>query len=80
VNIVLPNSNNNIISSTGRRRGGHYSVRRRIGWQSDISPYKRSTSVHPIMGSEQLGSSEYSDFQQQESGNCWGAESLDTRG
>jgi hypothetical protein len=34
-----------------------------FGWQSDLSPYKRSTSVHPIRGSEQLESSEHSDFQ-----------------
>jgi hypothetical protein len=28
------------------------------------------------MGPEKLASSEHSDFQQQESGNCWGTESL----
>jgi hypothetical protein len=33
------------------------------GWQSDLSPHKRSTSVHPVMGSEQLESSENSDSQ-----------------
>jgi hypothetical protein len=43
-----------------------------ISWQSDLSPHKCSTSVHPIRGSKQLESSEHSDFQQQESGNCWG--------
>jgi hypothetical protein len=41
-----------------------------IDWQSDISPHKRSTSVHPVMGSEQLESSEHSDSQQHESGCC----------
>jgi hypothetical protein len=34
-----------------------------IGWQSDLSPHKHSTSVHPIMGSEQLESSKHSDSQ-----------------
>jgi hypothetical protein len=33
-----------------------------IGWQSDLAPHKRSTSVHHVMGSEQLESSEHSDF------------------
>jgi hypothetical protein len=51
-----------------------------IGWQSDLSPHKCSTFVHPVMGSEQLESSEHSDFQQQESRNYWGAESLDAAG
>jgi hypothetical protein len=35
-----------------------------IGWQSDLAPHKHSTSVQPIMGSEQLESSEHSDSQQ----------------
>jgi hypothetical protein len=35
-----------------------------IGWQSDLSPQKRRTSIHPVMGSEQLESSKHSDFQQ----------------
>jgi hypothetical protein len=35
-----------------------------IGWQSDLSPQKRSTSVHPVVGSEWLESSEHSDSQQ----------------
>jgi hypothetical protein len=47
-----------------------------IGWQSDLAPNKHSTSVHLVMGSEQLESSEHSNSQQQGSGNCWGAESL----
>jgi hypothetical protein len=34
-----------------------------IGWKSDLSPHKHSTSVHPIMGSEQLESSKHSDSQ-----------------
>jgi hypothetical protein len=34
-----------------------------IGWQSDLAPHKHSTSVHPVMGSEQLESSEHSDSQ-----------------
>jgi hypothetical protein len=29
-----------------------------IGWQSVHSPHKCSTSVHPVMGSEQVESSE----------------------
>jgi hypothetical protein len=33
-----------------------------------------------VMGSEQLGSSEHSDFQQQESRDCWSIESLLTAG
>jgi hypothetical protein len=37
-----------------------------IGWQSDLAPHKRSTSIHPIMGSKKLESSEHSNFQQQE--------------
>jgi hypothetical protein len=32
------------------------------------------------MGYEQLESSEHSNFQQWECGNCWGAESLDAMG
>jgi hypothetical protein len=32
-----------------------------IGWQSDLSPHKHSTSVHPTMGFEQLESSKHSD-------------------
>jgi hypothetical protein len=51
-----------------------------IGWQSDLAPHKRSTSIHPIMGSKKLESSEHSNFQQQETSNCWGAESLDVVG
>jgi hypothetical protein len=51
-----------------------------IGWQSELTPHKRSTYVHPVMGYEQLESSEHSNFQQWESGNCWGAESLDAMG
>jgi hypothetical protein len=51
-----------------------------IGWQSDIAPHKHSTSVHLVMGYEQLESSEHSDFQRQESGNCWGTESHDATG
>jgi hypothetical protein len=48
-----------------------------IGWYSDISLHQHSTSDQSTMGLEQLGSSEYSDFQQQKSGNCLGIESLD---
>jgi hypothetical protein len=51
-----------------------------IGWQSELTPHKRSTYVHPVMGYEQLESSEHSNFQQWECGNCWGAESLDAMG
>jgi hypothetical protein len=51
-----------------------------IGWQSDLTPHKHRTFIHPIMGSKQLESSEHFDFQQQESRNCWGAESLDASG
>jgi hypothetical protein len=51
-----------------------------IGWQSDLAPHKRSTSVHPIMGSKQFEPSEHFDSQQQGSGNCWGTESLDAMG
>jgi aminopeptidase C len=47
-----------------------------IGWQSDLAPHKHSTSVHPVMVFEQLDSSEHSDSQQQRSGNCWSAKSL----
>jgi hypothetical protein len=39
------------------------------GWHSDISLHKHSTFVHPVMGSEQLESSEHSDFQQHGSRN-----------
>jgi hypothetical protein len=31
-NIVLPSSNRDIISSTGRRRGGHICLRREAVW------------------------------------------------
>jgi hypothetical protein len=51
-----------------------------IGWQSDRSSHKRSTSVHPVMGFEQLESSEHSNFQQEKSGNYWDTESLDAAG
>jgi hypothetical protein len=51
-----------------------------IGWQSDLAPHKRSTSVHPVMGSKQLESFEHSNSQQQGSKNCWGVESLDATG
>jgi hypothetical protein len=51
-----------------------------IGWQSDLTPHRHGTSVHRVMGSEQLESSEHSDFQQHEWGNCWGAEPLDAVG
>jgi hypothetical protein len=51
-----------------------------LGWQSDLAPHKRSTSIHPVMGSKQLECSEHSDFQQQESRNCWGVESLNAAG
>jgi hypothetical protein len=51
-----------------------------IGWQSDLAPHKRSTSVHPVMGSEQLVSSQHYDSQQHGSRNCWGAESHDAAG
>jgi hypothetical protein len=50
------------------------------GWYSDLFLHKHSTSVQPVMGSKQLGSSEHSDFQQQESGDCWSIESLRTAG
>jgi hypothetical protein len=33
-----------------------------IGWQGDLAPHKCSTSVHPVMGSEQFESPEHSDF------------------
>jgi hypothetical protein len=49
-----------------------------IGWQSDISPHNRSTSVDPVRSSEQLESSEHFDFQQLESRNCWGVVLLGT--
>jgi hypothetical protein len=68
MNIVLPSSNRNRISSTGRGRGGQSYLRRGgcmdwgIGWQSDLAPHRHSTSIHPVMGSEQLESSEHSDF------------------
>jgi hypothetical protein len=42
------------------------------GWQSDLSSHKRSTSVHPVTGSEQLESTEHSDFQQRGFRNYWG--------
>jgi hypothetical protein len=32
MDIVLPSSNRNIISSTGRRRGGHSCLRRAVAW------------------------------------------------
>jgi hypothetical protein len=51
-----------------------------IGWQNDLSRHKHSTSVQTRLGFEQLGSSEHFDFQQQGSGNCWGAESLNATG
>jgi hypothetical protein len=47
---------------------------------NDFSPHRCSTPVHPVRGFEQLESSKHSDFQQQESGNCWGAISLGAEG
>jgi hypothetical protein len=35
-----------------------------IGWQSDLSHHKRSTSVPPVVDSERLESSEHFDSQQ----------------
>jgi hypothetical protein len=32
-----------------------------IGWQIDLTPHKRSTSIYLVMGSEQFESSEHSD-------------------
>jgi hypothetical protein len=51
-----------------------------IGWHSDHSPHKLSTSIHPLMGFEQLDSSKNYDFQQPGSRNCWGVESIDVVG
>jgi hypothetical protein len=45
-------------------------------WHSDLFLHKHSTSVQPALGSEQPGSFEHSDFQHQESVNCWGTKSL----
>jgi hypothetical protein len=50
------------------------------GWHSVLSLHKHSTSIQPVMGSEQPGTSEHSYFQQQEFGNYWGTESLDAAG
>jgi hypothetical protein len=35
---------------------------RGIGWHSDLSLHKHSTSADPVMGYEQLESSEHSNF------------------
>jgi hypothetical protein len=51
-----------------------------IGWQNSLSPHKRSTSAHPVMGSEQLESFEHSDSQQQGSKSYWGVVSLGIAG
>jgi hypothetical protein len=40
-----------------------------IGWQSDLTPHKHSTLIHPVMGSKNLESSEHSNSQHQGSGN-----------
>jgi hypothetical protein len=46
------------------------------GSHSDLFHHKHSTFVQSMLGSEQPGSFEHSDFQQEESRNCWGVESL----
>jgi hypothetical protein len=51
-----------------------------IDWQDDLSLHKHITSVQSTLGLDELGSSEHFDFQQQESGNCWGIKSLDVLG
>jgi hypothetical protein len=61
VNIVQPSNKRNRISSTGRRRGGTQLSEEGgcmdwgIGSQSDLSPHKRSTSIHPEIAAEQDG-------------------------
>jgi hypothetical protein len=81
-NVVPPSSNKNRISPMGRHRGGHSYLRRAVAWIGALVGKVTflPTSVHPVMGFEQLESSKHSDFQQQESGNCWGIESLDAMG
>jgi hypothetical protein len=84
--IVLPSSNRNRISSMGRHRGGHNCLRRAVALIGALvgkiafSPHKRSTSAHPVMGSEQLESFEHSDSQQQGSKSYWGVVSLGIAG
>jgi hypothetical protein len=73
-NMVLLGSNRNRIGSTGRAQIGA-SVS-----EMTLLPHKQNTSVQPTTSLKQLGSSEYSDFQQQGFGNYWGAESLDATG
>jgi hypothetical protein len=51
-----------------------------ISWESDLAPHKHSPSVHSVLGSELLESSEHSDSLRQGSGNCWGTDSLDAVG
>jgi hypothetical protein len=34
-----------------------------IGWHSDLSHHKHSTSALTVLGSKQIGSTEHSDFQ-----------------
>jgi hypothetical protein len=43
-------------------------------WQNDPSHHRHSSSDQPEISFGQPGCFEYSDSQQQESGNCWGAE------
>jgi hypothetical protein len=67
--IVLPSSNNNRISSTGRRRGGHSCLRRAVAWigafvsKLTLLPISIALSVHTVMGFEQLESSKHSNSQ-----------------
>jgi hypothetical protein len=49
-------------------------------WQNDPSHHMHSTSDQPEISFEQPRSSKHSDFQQQKSENCQGAESIDTVG
>jgi hypothetical protein len=46
------------------------------GWHSDLFLHKHSTSIQSALRSGQPRSFEHSDFQQQESRNCWDTESL----
>jgi hypothetical protein len=51
-----------------------------IGWRNVPCLHSCNTHDPLVVGLGQLGSSGHSDFQQQESGDCLGAESLDVAG
>jgi hypothetical protein len=83
--IVLLGSNRNRVGSTSSGRCSSswlISLGAQIGAFAGIMSLLHSCNTYDqlIVGPEQLEPFEYSDSQQQESGDCWGVESFATMG